>query len=142
MTEQLFQIGIKAIIRNDENQILLLKNKDYWDIPGGRMDQGEDIEAALLRELNEEIDVDRIVGKQLWNVARAVKQLSYGNMMTSLMLIVYRVQLPADQIPHSCEPGAVLHWVSSEEAADRLKNKYPGLFCQAIAQLSWVRSGN
>lgn len=25
MTEQLFQIGIKAIIRNDENQILLLK---------------------------------------------------------------------------------------------------------------------
>ena len=53
MTEQLFQIGIKAIIRNDENQILLLKNKDYWDIPGGRMDQGEDITAALLRELNE-----------------------------------------------------------------------------------------
>ena len=60
MTEQLFQIGIKAIIRNDENQILLLKNKDYWDIPGGRMDQGEDIEAALLRELNEEIGVDRV----------------------------------------------------------------------------------
>ena len=26
MTEQLFQIGIKAIIRNDKNQILLLKN--------------------------------------------------------------------------------------------------------------------
>ena len=136
MTEQLFQIGIKAIIRNDENQILLLKNKDYWDIPGGRMDQGEDIEAALLRELNEEIGVDRVVGKQLWNVARAVKQLSYGNMMTSLMLIVYRVQLPADQIPHSCEPGTTLHWVSPEAASDHLKNKYPGSFCQAIAQLS------
>lgn len=135
MTEQLFQIGIKAIIRNDENQILLLKNKDYWDIPGGRMDQGEDIEAALLRELNEEIGVDRVVGKQLWNVARAVKQLSYGNMMTSLMLIVYRVRLPADQIPHSCELGTTLHWVGPEEAADRLKNKYPGSFCQAIAQL-------
>jgi len=56
-------------------------------------------------------------------------------MMTSLMLIVYRVQLPADQIPHSCEPGTTLHWVSPEEAADRLKNKYPGSFCQAIAQL-------
>ncbi len=136
MTEQLFQIGIKAIIRNDENQILLLENKDYWDIPGGRMDQGEDIEAALLRELNEEIGVDRVVGKQLWNVARAVQQLPYGNMMTSLMLIVYRVRLPADQIPHSCEPGTTLHWVSLEEAADRLKNKYPDSFCQAIAQLS------
>ena len=60
MTEQLFQIGIKAIIRNDENQILLLKNKDYWDIPGGRIDQGEDIETTLLRELNEEMGVNHI----------------------------------------------------------------------------------
>ena len=50
MTEQLFQIGIKALIQNDEHQILLLKNQDYWDIPGGRMDQGEDITAALLRD--------------------------------------------------------------------------------------------
>ena len=136
MTEQLFQIGIKAIIRNDENQMLLLKSQDYWDIPGGRMDQDEDIEAALLRELYEEIGVDRIANKQLWDVAKAVKQLPYGDIMTSLMLIVYRVQLPADQIPHSCEPGTTLHWVSPEEAADRLKNKYPGSFCQAIAQLS------
>ncbi len=136
MTEQLFQIGIKAIIRNDENQILLLKNKDYWDIPGGRIDQGEDIETTLLRELNEEIGVNHIAQKQLWNVVKSVKQLPYGNMMTSLMLIVYCVQLPADQIPHSCEPGAVLHWVSSEEAANRLKNKYPDSFCQAVAHLS------
>ena len=136
MTEQLFQIGIKAIIRNDENQILLLKNKDYWDIPGGRIDQGEDIETTLLRELNEEIGVNHIAQKQLWDVVKSVKQLPYGNMMTSLMLIVYCVQLPADQIPHSCESGAVLHWVSSEEAANRLKNKYPDSFCQAVAHLS------
>lgn len=136
MTEQLFQIGIKAIIRNDKNQILLLKNKDYWDIPGGRIDQGEDIETTLLRELNEEIGVNHIAQKQLWDVVKSAKQLPYGNMMTSLMLIVYCVQLPADQIPHSCEPGAMLHWVSSEEAADRLKNKYPGSFCQAIAHIS------
>lgn len=136
MTEQLFQIGIKAIIRNDENQILLLKNKDYWDIPGGRIDQGEDIETTLLRELNEEIGVNHITQKQLWDVVKSVKQLPYGNMMTSLMLIVYCVQLPADQIPHSCEPGAMLHWVSSEEAANRLKNKYPDSFCQAVAHLS------
>ena len=136
MTEQLFQIGIKALIQNDEHQILLLKSKDYWDIPGGRMDQGEDIEAALLRELYEEIGIDRIANKQLWNVAKAVKQLPYNDIMTSLMLIVYRIQLPADQIPHSCEPGVTLHWVSPEQAADYLKNKYPEAFRQAIAQLS------
>lgn len=136
MTEQLFQIGIKALIQNDEHQILLLKSREYWDIPGGRMDQGEDIAAALLRELHEEIGVNRIANKQLWDVAKAVKQLPYGDMITSLMLIVYSVQLPADQIPRSCEPGVTLHWVSPEQAADYLKNKYPEAFRQAIAQLS------
>ena len=136
MTEQLFQIGIKALIQNDEHQILLLKSQDCWDIPGGRMDQGENITATLLRELNEEIGMHRIARQELWNVAKAVKQLPYGDMMTSLMLIVYRVQLPADQIPRSCEPGVTLHWVSPEQAADYLKNKYPEAFRQAIAQLS------
>lgn len=136
MTEQLFQIGIKALIQNDEHQILLLKSQDYWDIPGGRMDQGEDIEAALLRELHEEIGVDHIANNQLWDVAKAVKQLPYDDMMTSLMLIVYHVQLPVDQVPRSCEPGVTLHWVSPEQAADYLKNKYPEAFRQVIAQLS------
>lgn len=114
MTEQLFQIGIKALIQNDEHQILLLKNQDYWDIPGGRMDQGEDITAALLRELHEEIGIHRIAKQELWNVAKAVNQLPYNDIMTSLMLIVYRVQLPVDQIPRSCESGVTLHWVSPE----------------------------
>lgn len=136
MTEQLFQIGIKALIQNDEHQILLLKNQDYWDIPGGRMDQGEDITAALLRELHEEIGIHRIAKQELWNVAKAVKPLPYDDIMTSLMLIVYRVQLLVDQIPRSCEPGVTLHWISPEQAADYLKNKYPEAFRQAIAQLS------
>ena len=73
---------------------------------------------------------------ELWNVAKAVKLLPYDDIMTSLMLIVYRVQLPADQIPRSCEPGVTLHWVSPEQAADYLKNKYPEAFRQAIVQLS------
>ena len=139
MTEQLFQIGRKAIIRNDKNQMLLLKSQDYWDIPGGRMDQGEDIEAALLRELHEEIGVDHVANKQLWDVAKAVKQLPYGDMMTSLMLIVYHVQLPVDQVPRSCESGVTLHWVTPEEAANYLTNKYPVSFCQAVARLSHNR---
>ena len=100
------------------------------------MDQGEYIAAALLRELHEEIGIHHIAKQELWNVAKAVKQLPYDDIMTSLMLIVYRVQLSAGQIPRSCEPGTTLHWVSPEEASDHLKNKYPGSFCQAIAQLS------
>ena len=53
--EQSYHLGIKAIIQNNNGQILLLKHvKGYWDFPGGRVQQGEDIMTALLREVREE----------------------------------------------------------------------------------------
>jgi 8-oxo-dGTP pyrophosphatase MutT (NUDIX family) len=66
MAEQLFQIGIKGLIRNLEGKILLLKvpewgqNPEHWDMPGGRMEPGESFLQTLRRELNEEIGVDYV----------------------------------------------------------------------------------
>ena len=60
--EQGFLIGQKAVIRRDD-KILLLKAKQ-WDLPGGLIDFGEDIQVALHREIMEEAaltaTIDRI----------------------------------------------------------------------------------
>lgn len=54
-------IAVKGILFNSQGQILLLKRSNadaidaaYWDLPGGRVQEGEEKEAALLREINEE----------------------------------------------------------------------------------------
>ena len=53
--KQLYHLGVKAIIHNNNGQILLLKHvKGYWDLPGGGMQQGEDARTTLLREVCEE----------------------------------------------------------------------------------------
>lgn len=57
MAEQLFQIGIKAVAQNNQGQILLLAvpqwgdSPAHWDLPGGRMEPGEDFMQTLRREL-------------------------------------------------------------------------------------------
>ncbi|MBI2426917.1 MAG: NUDIX domain-containing protein [Candidatus Kerfeldbacteria bacterium] len=59
-----FQVGLKAVIANPEGKILLIKRAStntiagYWDIPGGRMDFGEGLEAGLKREIKEEAGLD------------------------------------------------------------------------------------
>ncbi|HLB94089.1 MAG TPA: NUDIX domain-containing protein [Candidatus Babeliales bacterium] len=56
--EDLFYLGIKAIIRNTDNKILVLKcqksDRSYWDLPGGRIITNEMPEVALRREVAEE----------------------------------------------------------------------------------------
>ena len=52
-----------AIIENNEQQILLVKRKNdpkkgYWDLPGGFIESGEDLNTSVKRELREELAVD------------------------------------------------------------------------------------
>ncbi len=54
----LYRLSIKAIIIQD-HKILLIKEQDdeWWSLPGGGIDYGEDILSALERELHEELGI-------------------------------------------------------------------------------------
>lgn len=58
-TDYLFRLSIKSIIFNEYDKILFVKEngRDWWDLPGGGMDHGEDIKAAIAREMKEEVNL-------------------------------------------------------------------------------------
>lgn len=60
-----------AIIENEKGEVLLVKRKfepqkGYWDLPGGFVRAGEDLEQSVKREVMEEIgvqvEIQRIIG--------------------------------------------------------------------------------
>lgn len=55
-------VGVGAVILRDDKILLLLRNKSpeagCWTIPGGKVEFGETVEAAILREVQEEIGVE------------------------------------------------------------------------------------
>jgi 8-oxo-dGTP diphosphatase len=59
--------GVKGIIRKDDHFLVLVKPDGTFDLPGGRVEEGETIQSALHREINEEtglnVDIKETVGK-------------------------------------------------------------------------------
>ena len=63
---------VAAIIRK-ENSVFATQRgygdyKDWWEFPGGKVEEGETPERALIREIREELDSDIIVEKFLTTV--------------------------------------------------------------------------
>ena len=53
------EVAVAAFILNKNKQILLIKRKDnsYWALPTGRMERGETLEEAVIREIKEELNL-------------------------------------------------------------------------------------
>ena len=47
---------VSAFCLNDGGQVLIIKNKHGWGLPGGHPERGETVEQALKREIKEEAD--------------------------------------------------------------------------------------
>lgn len=66
MSDRTLQVGVKAVIENERGEILMLQRsqpyhgQDFlkWDIPGGRIDVGEELAVALKREITEETGLE------------------------------------------------------------------------------------
>ena len=62
-----------GVIFNQDGQFLLAKRplgkpyENYWEFPGGKLEQGESVHQALARELFEELGIE-ISGSQAWQI--------------------------------------------------------------------------
>ena len=63
---------VAAIIKKDNKYFVTQRGygdyKDWWEFPGGKIEEGETPEEALIREIKEELDADIIIEKYLCTV--------------------------------------------------------------------------
>jgi 8-oxo-dGTP pyrophosphatase MutT (NUDIX family) len=78
-----FPVSIKGVVLLGGRVVLLKNERDEWELPGGRLEAGEDPEDCLVREMGEELSIRVEVGRLLdcWRYAVAggeVVIVTYG----------------------------------------------------------------
>lgn len=141
MAEKLFYIGVKGLIQNSQGQLLLLKadvsqhsrgTPAYWDIPGGRIDEGESVLDALKREIKEETGIAKLETYQFFTAVVSNHQIPQGRQQIGLVLMIYVVKIPAKSIVKISKEHTEYEWVSRLEARKRLIHKYPKEFTDRL----------
>lgn len=110
-----FNVGVKAIIEHD-GKILLLHGgdgRDFWEGPGGRIDDDETIGQTLRRELEEELP--GIANIRIGQILHALRLPGMKLGDKGLFLVWYHVQAEfPDGVKLSDEHETYL-WCSQQE---------------------------
>jgi 8-oxo-dGTP pyrophosphatase MutT (NUDIX family) len=119
-------IAAGGLVFNDQNELLMIYRRGFWDLPKGKLDPGESIEACAIREVEEETGLKEIeLGKFIsitlheyfdpYLKEEVIKESHWYHM---------KVKGEPSLIPQTEEDITQIKWVDSMDLADYLKNTY------------------
>lgn len=105
-------VAVGLIFHPSDNQILLAKRHDdahqggLWEFPGGKVEAGETVDAALSRELKEELGIDVLLSK-------AALKISHQYNDKNVLLDVWTVERFDGQAIGA--EGQLVEWVALDQ---------------------------
>jgi len=86
--EKWFQVSVKGMFFNSEGELMMIQEDvGKWELPGGRIEKGEDMAECLRRECREELGLEvEILDKQPTYVYSTIDNIGEARLM-----VFYRV---------------------------------------------------
>ncbi len=128
-------VAVKALLfKNSKLLLLKKKHEGFWDIPGGRIEFGESIDSAMMRELMEELpNASNLRIRELVGVRKKPEPLEDG---TELFLVYYRVRADLPERIAVSDEHTEARWFSQQEI-ELLPTPFNTIYADLFAQLWW-----
>ena len=130
--EPVERLAARALVLDEQGRTLLVQFRDdngqvWWATPGGGIDKGEDVEAALRRELAEELGLDEFeLGPEIWT--REHTFAWRGDILRQrerIWLVEVPHHEPAPRVDLAAELVADVRWWTPEELARATETLVP-----------------
>ena len=107
-------LGVSALVRRDGKVLLVRRGKPplagYWSLPGGKVEFGERLEAAAIREIREETGID-IEGLARIDMAEIITRDAAGAVDWHAVLVVFSGRYAGGEVMAG-DDAADARWVN------------------------------
>ena len=105
-------VAVAGLVRDSRGRVLMLRSpRRGWEFPGGQVEEGEDLIAALQREVLEETGIAVSVGA-LAGV--------YSNVKSCIVMLDFLCE-PVGGALQTSEESLEVEWVEASQALERIK---------------------
>ncbi len=120
-------VAAGGIVENEEGKILLQFRRGKWDLPKGKLDEGETIEECALREVEEETGLNSIELGGLAGITNHQYTEKGENINKQTYWFAMKVSGSQKLTPQTEEDILELRWVAENELEYYLSNTFPNI---------------
>ena len=121
-------IAAGGLVFNDNNELLMIFRRGKWDLPKGKLDEDESIEACAVREVQEEtglsVELQNFIGLTYHEyfdkyLQQDVRKETHW----------FKMHAPDAQqlVPQTEEDIEEIEWVDKKAIPEKLSNSYPNI---------------
>ena len=147
-----YRLNVAMIVLNKDNKVLFCKrrNTENWQFPQGGVDENENIESAMFRELNEEVGLEKdnvaikAVSQNLiyYDIPKNIRSRVLGGKFKGqaqkyflLKLISGDVDLNIENTPEFDKHSWVPFWYPLNQVVDFKKEAYRSALIELKSQI-------
>ena len=117
-------IAAGGLVRNEKNELLMILRKGHWDLPKGKMDEGETPEQCAVREVEEEtglanIELGTLISSTLHRYTENEEEIEKETFWYRM-----KVSGPQHLTPQAEENITDIRWVNNSSLPDYLTDTY------------------